>query len=367
MLFRARSGSPNAGEKAEALIRRMETLSKRDKYDVRPDTITFNTCIKAWCNSVRPDAPLKAEEVLSTLEKNPQYPKRSGAILTVRPNRLSYNTVINSWAKSQLPESALRSEALLLRMIKYYKSDTFATVSPDAVTFSSVLNALAKSEVVQFKAKKCSAILQAMVDLHEVDGSNDTRPNVICYNTVLNAAAFSARGSEAERRQALSVAVETFNQMKQSKYVSPDAVSYGHMLKACANLMPPGEQRNAIASKIFASCCEEGLVGGMCLDEIRRCIPPRAFLPLLAEYGYDEPLRRSRKPHSVTLQELPREWTRRVAQTDMASRQRATFEKPKKRRKQKEESWSRDHAVKSPPVIPRPGLLVEYGASGRDL
>jgi hypothetical protein len=51
----------------------------------------------------------------------------------------------------------------------------------------------------------------------------------------------------------------------------------------------------------------------------------------------------------------------------MASRQRAAFEKPKKRRKQKEESWSRDHAVKSPPVIPRPGLLVEYGASGRDL
>jgi len=78
MFFRARSGSPNAGEKAEALIRRMETLSKMDKYDVRPDTITFNTCIKAWCNSVRQDAPLKAEEVLSNLEKNPQYPKRSG-------------------------------------------------------------------------------------------------------------------------------------------------------------------------------------------------------------------------------------------------------------------------------------------------
>jgi hypothetical protein len=289
------------------------------------------------------------------------------ASLTVRPNRLSFNTVINSWAKSQLPESALRSEALLLRMIKYYKSDPFATVSPDAVTFSSVLNALAKSEVVQFKAKKCSSILKAMLDLHEADGSSDTRPNVICYNTVLNAAAFSARGSEEERRQALSIAVEIFNQMKQSKYVTPDAVSYGNMLKSCANLIPPGEQRNAIASKIFAACCEEGLVGGMCLDEIRRCIPPRAFLSLLADCGYDEPLRRSRKPHSVTLKELPREWTRLVAKSDMASRQRATFEKPKKRSRKEDRSLHRDHSEKSPPIIPRPGLLVEYGASGRDL
>lgn len=287
--------------------------------------------------------------------------------MTVRPNRLSFNTVIHSWARSQLPESALRSEALLLRMIKYYKSEPYATLSPDAVTFSSVLNALAKSEVVQFKAKKCSSILNYMLDLHEVDGRTDTRPNVICYNTVLNAAAFSARGSEAERRQALSVAVETFNQMKQSKHVAPDAVSYGHMLKACANLIPPGKQRNALASKIFTSCCEEGLVGGMCLDEIRRCVPPRAFLPLLADCGYNEPLRQSRKPHSVTLQELPRQWTRLVSKNDMAIRQRPTFQKPKNRIKKKEQSMNVDHAENSPPILPRPGLLVEYGASGRDL
>ena len=77
-MFRARSGSPHAGERAEALLRRMEDLSTVDKYDVRPDTITFNTCIKAWCNSNRPDAPFKAEEVLSALEKIPQYSKRSG-------------------------------------------------------------------------------------------------------------------------------------------------------------------------------------------------------------------------------------------------------------------------------------------------
>ena len=43
---RAQSGSPEAGEKSLALLQRMEVLSRMDKYDVRPDTISYNTCIK---------------------------------------------------------------------------------------------------------------------------------------------------------------------------------------------------------------------------------------------------------------------------------------------------------------------------------
>ena len=205
-----------------------------------------------------------------------------------------------------------------------------------------------------------------MIELHEDDGSYDTRPNVIVYNTVLNACAFSARGSEEERRQALQIAVETFNQMRGGKYVSPDAVSYGNMLKCCANLMPPGDQRTAMASRLFASCCDEGLVGGIALDEIRRSIPPRAFLPLLADCGYDKPIQQRRKAHSVELRELPREWTKNVKRGDMASRQRGSFAKPKPRR-QRQHRRRQKEEEKAPPVIRRPGLLFEYGASGRDM
>jgi hypothetical protein len=366
----------------------MEVSSKTDKYDCRihPDTISFNTCIKAWCNSNMPDAPLRAEEILNMLETYPQYPKRGGggessryfpilvlsmagthqqcsampAVVIVRPNKLSYNTVINSWAKSQSPESALRAEAILLRMMRSYKSDPSAAAAPDAVTFSSVLNALAKSKTARMKAEKCGHLLRAMIDLHENDGGNsDTRPNRICYNTVLNACAFSAHGGDDERSRALAVAVEIFNQMRRDDRVSPDTVSYGNMLKACANLMSPGERRSAIAARFFISCRDDGLVGGMCLDEIRRCVPPREFLTLLADCGYDKPLRRRRQSHTVTLHELPPDWTANVASTDMASRQRGSFIKQKK--------TSQPIGDKLSPVIPRPGLIVEYGASGRDL
>jgi len=356
----ARSGSPDAGNKAEALLHRMEVLSRMDEYDVRADTISFNTCIKAWCNSGK---PLKAEEVLAKLETNPQYPKRNGGVLVVRPNRLSYNSVINAWAKSSMPEAAVRAEDLLLRMIKSFKSEAFSTITPDAVTFASVLNALAKSRTTIMKAEKCGAILKAMIDLHEDDGSYDSKPNIVCYNTVLNACAFSARGNPEERRNALKTAVEIFNQMRGGKYVSPNAVSYGNMLKCCANLMPPGDQRNGMASRLFGSCCQEGLVGGMCLDEIRRAIPPRAFLPLLADCGYDEPIRRRRKAFSIELRELPRKWTKNVSRGDMASRQRASFVKPEK----KPEMRRQPREERQAPVIRRPRMVVEYGASSKDL
>lgn len=153
-----------------------------DHYDIRPDTITFNTCIKgklafersccylyhetcvysktdhdvlllfsAWCNSKHIDAPQKAEDLLCKLETYPEYPKRNG-MLVVRPNLLSYNTVINAWAKSSSLDSASRAESLLTRMLKRYKEEAYSTIKPDVVTFSSVLNALAKSKS-QYKGK----------------------------------------------------------------------------------------------------------------------------------------------------------------------------------------------------------------------
>ena len=259
----------------------------------------------------------------------------------------------------------MQAEGLLLRMIKTFKTEAFATITPDAVTFASVLNCLAKSRSVRNKAEKCSSILKAMIDLHEEDGGIDTTPNIICYNTVLNACAFSAHSGEEERRNALKVAVETFNDMRQGKYVLPDAVSYGNMLKCCANLMPPGEQRNGMASRLFTSCCDAGLVGGMCLDEIRRCLPPRAFLPLLSDNGYDKPMRERRKAYSVQLHELPNKFTRNVKRGDMTSRQRSSFAKPQKRPERRRRPPPPKEVVR--PVIRRPRQVIEYGASGRDM
>ena len=303
----------------------------------------------------------------------------------MRPNLLSYNTVINALAQNPVSDSAARAEALLTRMLKRYKADAFSTVKPDVVTFSSVLNALAKSKVkhkgmhlsfyVSFiptklilrlvaliPATKCLAILDAMIDLHEDDGGYDTTPNIICFNTILNACAFSAMAGDDEKKEALAAAVKTFKMLREKNFARPDALSYGNMLKCIANLMPIGDARSSMAKTIFTSCCEEGMVGGMALDEIRRCLPSKEFLQLLSKCGYGKPLRQHSNAMSVTLKSLPSKWTENVKRGDLVTRQRKSVIKNRQAVKDMAQSQ------RNVPVFRNPTFLVEPSwASGKDL
>ena len=157
--------------------------------------------------------------------------------------------------------------------------------------------------------------------------------------------------------------------MKSSKddSLSPDAVTYGKLLKCVANLMEPGSRRNKMASSLFFAACQDGLVGGMCLDEIRRCVPPRAFLPLLADCGYDAPMVEGRKPHSVQLKELPKKWISNVRKSDLVARQRASFKpKPSVNNKRKKPRRRREEK-RATPAIRRPGSVTEYASSSKEL
>ena len=210
------------------------------------------------------------------------------------------------------------------------------------------------------QAEKCSAILESMIHLHDEDGSYGTTPNVICLNTILNACAFSASGGDDEKKQAMSVAVKTLKIFKEEQYARPDAVSYGMFLKCCANLMPFGNARKSMSESIFATCCKEGLVGGMALDEIRRCIQSTDFLSLLARCGY----KRKGSVMSVNLGHLPPKWTENVKRSDMFARQRSAPVQPQRHRKRNEISKS----ISQSPVRRNPSFLVEPAwASGKDL
>ena len=199
---------------------------------------------------------------------------------------------------------------------------------------------------------------------HQDDGSYDTIPNIICYNTVLNACAFSAqRTSGDEQKRALEVAVDTFK-MLDGRYATADAVSYGNMLKVFANLMPTGDARTSMSTTIFKSCCEEGSVGGLVLDEIRRCVPAKQFIQILAKCGYDKPMRQHQKAIDVQLRALPRQWTANVKKSDGRQRQRNTS----KHQPEKLQTNRKQEKTVVRPVFRKPSMLIETASiSGKDL
>jgi hypothetical protein len=118
------------------------------------------------------------------------------------------------------------------------------------------------------------------------------------------AGAFSALGTtDAQKREALQVAVKTFAMMRQHDVV-PDMVSYGNLLKAIANLLPVGQNRNDMALQVFGKCIGDGMVGELAWHEVRRAVVP------VKEVSRRFPLNGS--PLLMSLYDLPPAWHQNV-------------------------------------------------------
>ena len=223
----AQSSHPTAGTKALGLLKMMKELGE----EASPDGVTYRSVINAWASSSHINAAKSAEEVMALA-------KEDGVVIDTR----TYNVVLKAWSKSKAPNAGTRAEQLLVDMIEAQKSGDII-IGPDAYSFSTVLSILAKSSEPG-KAQRARDLLSAFVQYSDksAGGKNDggaSRPNTSCYNTVLNACAFSAMASEEERKGALRIAMQTFQELVTTEGIGADSISFGTMLKAIANLVPP--------------------------------------------------------------------------------------------------------------------------------
>ena len=214
------------------------------------------------------------------------------------PNTVSYNTSVHAWSKSTLPGAAPRAQKVLEFMISTDRKG----IEPDVYSFTSVMDAWAKSKEPD-KAKQARELLDKLVELFDQTKRPDLKPTQIPYNTVLNACAFSAMDTTMdEQRDALKIASSTIGGMRQSG-VEPDTVTYGNLLKCFANLVPQGQGRSDMALRIFEKCIEDGLVGSLVWNEVRRAVPLQVLAQTFKLKG---------PPGSMTLRDLPHKWRRRT-------------------------------------------------------
>ena len=285
----ATSKDPIAGKKAFALLRKMKDLAAKG-YNSYPDIVTYNTLLSAWSHCGDVNAAPQTEKIVNEMQKAAKESE-----LAPQPNTVSYNTILDAWSKSTLPGAALRAQKVLEFMIRTEGDE----IEPDVISFTSVLNAWAKSKEPH-KGARTRELLNRLVDLYGTTKRPNLRPTQISYNAVLNACAFSAIGTSLdEQREALQIAVSTFSDMRKSRTTAPDSVSYGNMIKCLSNLMPQGELRTKMALQIFAKCSEEGLVGTLVWNEVRRAVP---------SWELEEKLKLRGSAGSMQLKDLPRAW-----------------------------------------------------------
>jgi len=325
----ATSGDIRAGKKSVRLLEQMKELAgtsssenngdKRKKiyFDTHPDIITYNTVLSAWSHCGKKNAAPRAEKIVKELvmeqQKNQEIDSEYGQKTLVVANTITFNTVLHAWSKSKLTGATDRAEILLEYMIQSNNSE----IKPDIYSFTCVMDTWAKSKEPN-KALRTQKLLDRLIEMHEEALENrDKRkadallPTQIPYNTVLNACAFSAlQTPQEEQREAMQIAVDTYKAMSSRKsssrrkgnerIVSRDTVTYGLMLKSIANLMPKGTVRSRMALQIFQECCDDGLVGFIVWNAMRRAVPSK----LLQEaYGF------KRQCGSLEVEDLPKKWT----------------------------------------------------------
>jgi len=231
---RGKLGGGGDAEEAESLLLDAMDLYRRDgDLDVRPDAASFINTINAWRN-YRPSsgkhknkAPMRAMKLLITLEQlyAEEMPADTSDSVTgtstanLKPDYRVYNAVQYVWARSRSKE----------------------------------------------KVKETRALLDRMIELRDETGDSDYAPNKRSYNNVINACTFFPKGGGAhvaeECKDALRIAVQTFNDMRSSSDAPPNHVTYGMLLKAVGALMPStNPKRDTIIENIFRKCCKDGYV-----------------------------------------------------------------------------------------------------------
>lgn len=149
-------------------------------------------------------------------------------------------------------------------------------------------------------------------------------PCVITYNTVILCAAYTQGGTE-EKKTAISIAQNTFNQLQENPKIKLTSMSYGVMILACRHLLPTqksqgqsptsqgGGDRVDMVKSVFDMCAKDGLVANEVLLQVKKAVPrehlstifqidnePSSSVSVIDDY-YD-----------ITYEDLPSEWSCKI-------------------------------------------------------
>jgi hypothetical protein len=132
-----KSGAPDAGRRAEALLNWMVVTSQETgETAIRPNAHSFSSAISAWARTRAAGKAKRARKLLQLMSEM----HRQGKIESP-PNTYCFTNVINSCAYC-IQEDAEKKGALAIAVQTYKELLKSETVRPSHVTFSTFLTAL---------------------------------------------------------------------------------------------------------------------------------------------------------------------------------------------------------------------------------
>ncbi|KAL7478614.1 hypothetical protein ACHAW6_004373 [Cyclotella cf. meneghiniana] len=282
----ARSADPNASDRAFAVLERLEASP------ILPTATTYNSVMDACAKHGEP------ERALWILERMQEK--------SIRPDPTSYDTILNAFARDETAGSAERAWEFLLRL-EDERMNGKSDFVPTNISYSSVINAFARAsgrkEGGIHVAEKAKEVYDKMIHLIETGklfGNADPYANSCFINCCAN-----VNGPSSEKRTALIMAINAFEEMKKNTNVhgEPNQYTFGTMMKACIKLSSdPGEKIRLLES-LFVQACNRGYLSSSVLGQFVRNTPSHVSAKAILAQGGSK-------------RDLPEKWYRHVHQKD---------------------------------------------------
>ena len=217
----ARSGRPDAAERAELILKLMYDVSLEFKSaNVRPNEYSYLQLINAWSMSKDVDAPKHAEEVFC--EMLDQF---NAGDESMAPSVLHYTALISCWARSSQADGAVRAQSLFDAAVERYESGD-RSFQPDTTLYSSLMRAWS----MVGDAAKVEAIFLSMYEEFTLRGQKRLTPNTTMFNIMLEA---WLRSDSPEAQQKAVVLFDSMVQFSEENTldVKPDGFTYRNMIE----------------------------------------------------------------------------------------------------------------------------------------
>ena len=228
----AKDGRFGASERADKVVRRMETLFKEGRISYGPDPILYIKCMNANACSQTTDGLKRATQII-----NDMYERYLDGDDSSVPTARSIHILIDNWIRSQLPNKMDEAESIF----NMYKDQIIYNL-PEATDTKTQLTAIYKSMVIGWAhdgdpilAQEC---LEEMIE-------KDLTPESICFEKIID----SNTQLTADDHQAMKRSYAVFQlleecRMKRADFV-PSERAYTSFIRAMTKSRVPNLSQKA--------------------------------------------------------------------------------------------------------------------------
>jgi len=245
-------------ENAENILNEMEKMYSKGK-NVKPNNITYTSCILAWARTNTMQAPEKAESILNRLIRS--YEESNDEDL--RPTSMAFSACIHSYARSRRSDSCIRALEILQRLKPFGNADTLTYntllnvcsksqdrkesnklalqlwdsmgdcgVEKDSVTYSTLIDTITRDGETEC-IEMAIDLLEQMIDQWK-SGKSHLKPSILSFTDILNGYAKSSQSKKSEKAHKIfQRALELSN--IQGSEIKPDVRFFSTFINVCAN------------------------------------------------------------------------------------------------------------------------------------